>query len=83
MIETKEETVKTQVKTSFICDICKKRYDVKDWREVQEFHHINFTGGYDSVFGDCVKVECDICQHCLLRMIKDYMRCKIDSISGK
>jgi len=58
------------------CDRCGREYSSDDWEEVQEFHHINFTGGYGSIFGDETTVECDICQNCLYIMIKDYMRCK-------
>ena len=62
--------------TGWICDKCKKIYDINDYMEIQEFHHINFTGGYGSVFGDMNRVECDICQHCLKEMIGDI--CYID-----
>jgi hypothetical protein len=59
---------------SMICDVCKKEYKPDDIFELQEFHHIRFTGGYGSVFGDEADVECDICQHCLLKMIGEYAR---------
>lgn len=60
---------------SIVCDICKKEFNCKeDDIELQEFHHINFTGGYGSVFGDGVRVECDICQHCLSKLIVDHAR---------
>jgi hypothetical protein len=66
------------------CDICHEIYKdptVTDtskpqdnlW-EFQEFHLIRFTGGYGSVFGDGTEVECDICQHCLEKMIKGHYR---------
>jgi ribosomal protein S17E len=61
------------------CDVCKKSYDTNkdtsdDFLEIQEFHHINFIGGYASVFGDGDKIECDICQNCLKKMIDGYYR---------
>ena len=77
MIKTKTELVeKEDIKVvSKQCDICRDDYDIeKDIFECQEFHHIRFTGGYDSIFGDGTSVECDICQHCLHSMIKDYIR---------
>lgn len=40
-----------------------------DYIEIQEFHHVDFIGGYGSVFGDETRVRCDICQHCLHGMI--------------
>lgn len=54
------------------CDVCKTEYS--DIMEVQEFHHINFTGGYGSVFGDGNKVSCSICQHCLYKLIKEFIK---------
>lgn len=66
----KEINAKSYILDSIICDKCKKEYKVKeDEFEIQEFHHIKFTGGYGSVFGDMTKVECDICQYCLKDMI--------------
>ena len=56
------------------CDFCKKSFTEADIWELQEFHYIRFTGGYCSVFGDGVEVECDICQRCLKEIIKDKYR---------
>ena len=62
------------------CDRCKKEYamstmdDLQAVFECQEFHHIRFTGGYDSVFGDEAIVECDLCQHCLKSLIGKFVR---------
>jgi len=57
------------------CDKCGKEYDaIDDMFECQEFHHISFTGGYGSVFGDDSDIECDICQHCLKKMIDGIYR---------
>jgi hypothetical protein len=58
------------------CDICGKIFENtgNDIFELQEFHFINFTGGYGSVFGDGSSIKCDICQHCLYNMIKKKYR---------
>lgn len=58
------------------CDVCKRRWKTEgdDIMEVQEFHHINFVGGYDSVFGDSMCVRLDICQHCLKDLLGKYLR---------
>jgi len=60
------------------CDICHKVFnceeDSDDVLEVQEFHHIEFRGGYGSIFGDESWVECDICQHCLKTALGQYLR---------
>ena len=55
------------------CDICKKVYDILDECEIQEFEFIRRKGGYNSVFGDEYVVEMDICQHCLKKLIGDYV----------
>jgi len=63
------------VLTGVICDVCKKSFDIKtDEMEIQEFHFINFMGGYDSVFGDGVNVQLDICQRCLNEKLGEYLR---------
>jgi hypothetical protein len=59
------------------CDRCHNRYHVDiDCFEAQEFHHINFVGGYGSIFGDGTVVECDLCQNCLKDLIGEF--CRID-----
>jgi hypothetical protein len=62
-------TVNKEIIESYICDKCKREYKDDDIFEVQEFHHIQFTGGYGSVFGDSSNVECDLCQYCLYELI--------------
>lgn len=60
------------VPISLICDKCKKEYFYnkdEDIFEIQEFHHINFQGGYSSIFGDGKIVSYDICQHCLYKWL--------------
>jgi len=76
MLNTKQitETRTIEKTVSIACDICKKEYAADNYIETQEFHHIRFEGGYGSVFGDEATVECDICQHCLKKMIGDYAR---------
>ena len=62
---------------SITCDKCGRTFLAReDFLEVQEFHHVNFCGGYGSIFGDMNEVECDICQHCLKKMIGDIVRVK-------
>jgi hypothetical protein len=56
------------------CDRCEREFD--DALELQEFHTIDFIGGYSSVFGDDTSVECDICQYCLKELIGDF--CRVD-----
>ena len=82
MIKKTERIQTADVIESIVCDICKKEYRTAkhpdgytmDFLEAQEFTHIKFTGGYDSIFGDSVSFECDICQHCLKEKLGDYIR---------
>ncbi len=63
------------VVTGFVCDRCGKVVSKKDDAfEHQEGHHITFTGGYASVFGDGTVVKCDLCQDCLKALIQDFCR---------
>ncbi|MHA1867355.1 MAG: hypothetical protein ACTSXD_04760 [Candidatus Heimdallarchaeaceae archaeon] len=64
------ECVKEKI-VGITCDICKKDYS--DEMELQEFHFVDFVGGYLSVFGDETKVTCEICQHCLYKLIIEYL----------
>jgi len=74
MIHCETKNMLGKFVSSIMCDVCKKTYQPDDWEEVQEFHHINFIGGYGSVFGDCNEVKCDICQHCLKRIIEKWVQ---------
>lgn len=71
MIHTTEHT--HQVVSAFTCDKCGKTVQ-KDSLDYQEGHHINFVGGYSSVFGDGVAVECDLCQDCLKALVGPFAR---------
>lgn len=48
--------------------------DQRDMWELPEMHHIDFVGGYGSVFGDRNRVQCDLCQHCLKEVIGPFAR---------
>jgi len=77
-IET-TETITEKKPVGIVCDVCKKEYSLVDKSnddivETQEFHHVRFTGGYGSIFGDESRIECDICQHCLKKLIGEYCR---------
>ncbi len=67
MVEVESRTIK-----SVICDKCGREFT--DTLDLQEFHFIQFIGGYSSAFGDGSSVECQICQNCLYDMIKDIYR---------
>lgn len=54
---------------SIVCDICNTETPASDIGNIQEFHRVRFTGGYDSIFGDGARIECDICQHCLKTLL--------------
>lgn len=80
MIKYKEvtETKTEKIPVNIACDVCKKEYSLSeqsrdDIVETQEFHHIRFVGGYGSIFGDGSKIQCDICQHCLKKVMGSYL----------
>lgn len=74
MINYKTEQVERKVPESITCDVCRKEYQCDDVMEIQEFQHIRFTGGFSSIFGDMSEVELDICQHCLMEKLGEYIR---------
>ncbi len=73
MIKYKQTRKMVEEPEAVICDVCKVEFAADDL-ETQEFHHVRFTGGYGSIFGDGMHVECDICQYCLKRLIGTYCR---------
>ncbi len=68
-----QEIKKVKEIDSFTCDVCKKEitYDSEHAIDIQEFHHIYFTGGYGSEFGDGCNIRIDICDKCLYEKFKD------------
>lgn len=77
MIRFKEiEVAETKkVAEKYICDRCGKEVIAeKDIFELQEWHFIRFTGGYNSAFGDMSEISCDICDSCLKILIGDFCR---------
>lgn len=72
--ETGVEIREMPVVEAITCDVCKRRFTPADTFEWQEMMHLEMTGGYGSVFGDCVTVELDICQYCLKSVLGDYFR---------
>lgn len=57
------------------CDCCGVGYYTShNLNELQEFLCFEFTGGYGSIFGDGENFECDLCQHCLKKLLGKYIR---------
>lgn len=64
-------SVKQELK-SITCDVCQTSYT--NVMQLQEFHYVDFIGGYESVFGDGVRMQADICQRCLKTLLGKYLR---------
>lgn len=73
MIHVQPTHQDVEIVTGFTCDRCKKLIHADEYA-FHEAHHINFVGGYASVFGDGSKVACDLCQECLHDLIKEFCR---------
>ena len=67
MVEVESRTIK-----SVICDECGQEFT--DILDIQEFHFIQFIGGFASIFGDGNKVESQICQDCLYDLLGGALR---------
>lgn len=78
MRKTIDQQITVKKDSVLVCDKCKKEYNYDtesemDLFEIQEFLHIDFIGGFFSVFGDGLRIKADICQYCLYEMIKDFV----------
>ena len=75
----KKIAVPDKVIVKIMCDKCEMSVTRDDDPEFQwqEFHHIDFMGGYGSAFGDMAVVDCDLCSKCLYETIKDIARIDI------
>lgn len=57
---------------AYICDCCKTK--ITDLMQMQEMMNWGIIGGYDSIFGDGRKIEIDLCQHCIKKLLGNYLR---------
>jgi len=71
-----EETITQKYIKAVICDCCKTEY--VDDIECQEFLHFWNNGGHGSVFGDGVIVRLDLCQHCVKKLLGEFLCVKED-----
>ena len=69
--ETK--SVNTDVLVEFKCDRCKLDF-MKDHYEQQEMWIFGNIGGYNSVFGDGLKIELQLCQHCVKEVLGEWLQ---------
>ncbi len=66
--------IDSYIPTEITCDLCKVSFDYEtDIFEVQEFIKISIAGGYGSIFGDGVSLNCDLCQHCIKVLVGDIL----------
>lgn len=57
---------------SITCDCCKIEYD--DIMEIQEFLQYANDAGYGSIMGDGNRLRLDLCQHCVKKLLGDFIR---------
>ena len=57
-----------------ICDRCGRVMRTQDHDENQERISIDFTAGYGSIFGDGNRVQADLCQHCVRKVLGRWLR---------
>jgi len=74
MIKYKTKVTRYKTLGEITCDKCNKTFKLPvDEMEIQEFHHVNFIGGYESIFGDESTVGGDFCQRCLRDLLGKYL----------
>lgn len=72
----KKEIIETEIPDRLQCDVCQDWYfykDPYDMFRIEEFTRINFIGGFSSVFGDGNKIELDICDICLSKLLGNHI----------
>jgi hypothetical protein len=79
IVEVTTQTVEVEDIVGFKCDCCGIVYNPKadcmtDQLEIQEMWMMHQLCGYGSVFGDGIRLECDLCQHCVKKLLGDYIR---------
>lgn len=83
MIERAVVHVESKQIVSITCDVCHTIYSLDQCNlnydvrfETQEFLHYENTGGYNSIFGDGAQISIDICQHCVKKLLGQYLQIK-------
>lgn len=74
LYEVAVRTIKDKAVVAVICDKCKKEYRIEDINEFQEIYYIRHACSYASVFEDNTVIECDLCQHCLKKLLDGIYR---------
>ena len=85
MITYKEVTMEVQKVDTIICDCCKKNMlsdDVGGFVEAQERLSWENRGGYGSIFGDGEEMSLDLCQHCIKKLLGEYIQFKGNAYWG-
>lgn len=73
MIKYKIINEKVTVPDKKTCDCCKKRVNLSNQLEWQEFLHWQMDAGYGSVWGDGNRVHLDLCQKCTHKLLGKYV----------
>lgn len=74
MIRTQPRKTEVQEETALVCDRCGREIMPDEHSEWSEALRLRLTGGYGSVFGDGSRVEADLCQHCVKKLIGPFCR---------
>jgi hypothetical protein len=74
MIHTKKETIEHEVIEKMECDGCHAIVLADDIMEWQEWLQIKFCGGFNSIFGDEVIMETQLCQQCVSKLLGSVLR---------
>lgn len=69
MIREKTITIQKEIVDFIQCDFC-DRIKHPASLEYHEFISIRHDCGYTSIFGDGNRIELDMCQHCLSKLLK-------------
>lgn len=70
-----------EVVDAVVCDMCGRETTPDDHVEYLERIRISGTGGDDSEIGDGTRWSLDICQHCFVERLGEFIRRQPDSMN--
>ena len=72
-----QKTIEEPVLAAIVCNKCGRRFEAPPGKCIEyandmEFHHYSSTGGYCSKIGDMVSFSFDLCDDCMLELLRSF-----------
>jgi hypothetical protein len=69
--ETKQVTTSVVIHKAVVCNRCELTIDKEEVTN-GNFLDVWYSGGYGSRMGDCTEYRFDLCESCIMEIIKDF-----------